>query len=130
MASPCDPRLFGQGEETPAGPCKKRMALRYRDGALYGLLLVAAERKDIILRSSGSHVAPSMFLATRDVSDRAGFQGHAVPHDGDFESALMENNHFFVHMMVRRMRCLTRSKFGHVQLDRDAGVGRAVEDRS
>src|ERR1700681_2382489 len=68
------------------------------------LLVIAAEREDIILRPSSSHVAPSMFFAGRDVSHRAGFQGHAAPHDSDLESALVENNHFFMHMMVRRMR--------------------------
>ena len=42
----------------------------------------------------------------------------------------MEDDHFFVHMMVRRMWRFTRSKFRHVQLDRKTGVSSAVEDRA
>ena len=38
----------------------------------------------------------------------------------------MDDDHFFVYMVVGRMRCLTGRKFSHVQLDRDAGVSEKI----
>ena len=80
------------------------------------------------MRAVGAHIAPAVLFARRHVRYRTRTQIGAAPGDRHFERSLPDHDHFFVDVMVRRMRRQTRSELGQVQLDRKCGMRFALED--
>jgi hypothetical protein len=71
------------------------------------LWLVSAERENKLIRAARADVAPAVFFAAGDVRHRTRAKGDAASRDGYFERALVNQDHFFVRVVMRRMWRLT-----------------------
>src|SRR5262249_58734131 len=90
-------------------------------------LLLLAQSENKIVGASGPHIAPAVLFTRRDVGYRARPQRSGPPGDRHFERALMDHDHLFVHVVVRRMRRLAWPQLGHVQIDRESGVRYTIQ---
>jgi len=87
-----------------------------------------AQRNHKILRPAGSGVANAVFLVGGGPHYRTGFHARGHRSQCHIELAGLEHHHFFVRVLVRRVRRHARTQIGQVQFDVIASVRRAVEN--
>ena len=89
---------------------------------------LSAKCQDVIAGTGFPAVAPAVFDIGFDVGDGTGAERGNRFADGDFERAFVDDDHFFVNVLVGRVRGEARAEFGFVHFHAETGVGFAVED--
>ncbi len=100
------------------------------DGGCVRLHLVSlpAKREDVVAGARFAGVTPTVFDIGFDVGHGTGAERGDFAAKGDFENALVDDDHLFVDVLVGRVRSEARPEFGLMHFDTETGVRLAIKD--
>jgi hypothetical protein len=87
-----------------------------------------SQSNDEVLRARGAGVSEAVFLVRGHISHRAGAEARGPIGNSNLQSALANQESFFMRVVVRRMRHGAGRKLGLMYLYSEATVGLSFQD--
>src|SRR5580704_5034788 len=92
------------------------------------MLLLLAKSENKVLSARSPHVPPPVLFSRGDIRHRIRPQFGAASGDRHFKRPLMDHYHFFVYVVMGRMRRAAGRQLGDVKVDRKSSMRLTVED--